>query len=564
MDKKIDLDEKTNNINTSIKLNHNSKSTITLNKRISLNAPIVNKTNNSQIKNKITTKRKVVTTTQSNLPTGNYEDELAEELDDEEDENAEENDSEDDDLENQNDTEDDDDQNNDNQEEEKQENKQEKKEQRQQQNKKDYKSELKDRAQKKAKQRAQNQAKKNAAKQAATKTATEAAAKKAATKTATKGTAKVVARVIGTILNIMAPILFWVLIIVIIILIILLIVAVIITAIGYKYEGSAIVQSYGTECSSVTVVNTDCLIGATGCTNKYDDEVDFEMYIAGIIAANDNSANNKEYFKVSAIRNRTYVQKNITPDCKVEGNSKFKEYIDVEDSNNKELIKAAVEETENMVLIKNEELADIDDTEKKFNRETALKLITDSYYSYDEVINYFYGNNVQIIENETLLIGNGDEGLVNPLKEIYCTSAFGKRTNNKNDEEYHTGLDMGGVPEGEPIFAAADGKVTAVEKNVTKSRDENGGSGNYIIIEHEEGISTLYAHMKYGSIKDSIKVGYIVKKGERIGQVGDTGRATGVHLHYEVRKNSAAVDPTDYMNLSNAKNIEMCINKDNE
>ena len=65
-------------------------------------------------------------------------------------------------------------------------------------------------------------------------------------------------------------------------------------------------------------------------------------------------------------------------------------------------------------------------------------------------------------------------------------------------------------------------------------------------------MSTLYAHIKYGSIPDGIQSGTTVSQGEQIGSVGSTGCSTGNHLHYEVRKNNNQVDPTDYMDLSKA------------
>ena len=568
MDKKIDLDEKVNNVNTDIKLKPNSKSTITLNKRISLDAPIDNKGNGSQNKIKLTQKRKIVTKTQT--PSGNEEDdEELEELDDEELDDDEE--SEDDDSDEENDSEDQNDNSDkqDDRKEEKKENKQETKDETHQQNKKDYRSELKDKAQKKAQKKVQKKAQKKVAKEAAKKGAKEAA-KKGAAKAAAHGVGSAVSSGVaaggtaaagaggGATLVGGAYVAFWVIIIAIIILIILFIIAIIITAIGYKYENTASVQLFGTECSRVTITNTDCKQDDKECTNKYDGEVDFETYIAGIIAANDSSVNNKEYFKVSAIRNRTYVQKNISPSCIVEGNSTFIKYIDIDDSSNSELIKSAIEETENLVLVKDTNLADINDTKKAFDRNKAINLITSSNYSYEKVINYFYGDDIQIFENETLLLGN--EGLVNPLKNFTCNSYFEKRTHPiTNEEEYHTGLDMGGVSEGEPIYAADNGKVTYVEKEITQVGDCDYGYGNYVIIEHEEGISTLYAHMKYGSIKDTIKVGYEVKKGEQIGQVGSTGCSSGAHLHYEVRQNTTPIDPILYMDLTDAQNKGECI-----
>ena len=207
-------------------------------------------------------------------------------------------------------------------------------------------------------------------------------------------------------------------------------------------------------------------------------------------------------------------------------------------------------------MVKNEDLIDINDTEKTFNKDTALNLIANSN-SYKKVINYFYGDDVQIFENSTLMVAV--QGLVNPLKKFSCNSTFGPRTHPiTKEEDYHTGLDMGGVPGGTPIYAATSGTVIAVEKNISRVGNCEDGYGNYIIIEHEEGLSTLYAHMKYDSIKDYIKIDYEVKRGEQIGEVGSTGCSSGDHLHYEVRKNSTPIEPTDYMDLTYVQNKENC------
>lgn len=84
-----------------------------------------------------------------------------------------------------------------------------------------------------------------------------------------------------------------------------------------------------------------------------------------------------------------------------------------------------------------------------------------------------------------------------------------------------------GAPKGTPIVAAADG-VVIVEKGAGKWY---GGYGNHIVIEHDNGTQTLYAH----NSKNLVNVGDTVKQGQTIGLVGSTGRSTGSHLHFEVR-----------------------------
>lgn len=98
----------------------------------------------------------------------------------------------------------------------------------------------------------------------------------------------------------------------------------------------------------------------------------------------------------------------------------------------------------------------------------------------------------------------------------------------------HDGLDIGGAS-GQDIWASAPGTVIFA--------GWRGGYGNAVIIQHDNGISTLYAHMS--SIGTS--VGATVGAGTRIGAVGSTGLSTGPHLHFEVRVNGTPVDPRGYL-----------------
>jgi len=95
----------------------------------------------------------------------------------------------------------------------------------------------------------------------------------------------------------------------------------------------------------------------------------------------------------------------------------------------------------------------------------------------------------------------------------------------------HAGLDFA-APQGTPIYATADGVVT--EASMSSS-----GYGNHVIINHGYGYETLYGHM----VRIKARRGQRVKRGEVIGYVGSTGKSTGPHLHYEVVKSGAKVDP---------------------
>ena len=116
------------------------------------------------------------------------------------------------------------------------------------------------------------------------------------------------------------------------------------------------------------------------------------------------------------------------------------------------------------------------------------------------------------------------------------TSSFGSRLSPITGQPgFHYGLDLA-ADEGTPITAFADGTVRETGES---------GYGLYVIVDHADGFATLYAHCS--SI--SAKVGDKVTCGEQIAKVGQTGNATGPHLHLELWHNGAALDTADYLAL---------------
>jgi len=114
-------------------------------------------------------------------------------------------------------------------------------------------------------------------------------------------------------------------------------------------------------------------------------------------------------------------------------------------------------------------------------------------------------------------------------------SGFGYRIDPVyKDFRLHAGLDFS-APTGTPIYATSDGVVQTAGFNTD-------GYGNKVVINHGYGFQTLYAHM----VRVKAKAGQSVKRGEVIGYVGSTGKSTGPHLHYEVIKRGAKVDPVYY------------------
>jgi murein DD-endopeptidase MepM/ murein hydrolase activator NlpD len=120
-----------------------------------------------------------------------------------------------------------------------------------------------------------------------------------------------------------------------------------------------------------------------------------------------------------------------------------------------------------------------------------------------------------------------------PLEFSRITSGFGGRVNPiRNTWQQHKGIDYG-APAGTRIRATGDGVVDVVGRQ--------NGYGNVVVVRHQGRYTTLYAHMS--AFGPGIKKGARVSQGETVGFVGQTGWATGPHLHYEFRVADAAVNP---------------------
>jgi murein DD-endopeptidase MepM/ murein hydrolase activator NlpD len=118
----------------------------------------------------------------------------------------------------------------------------------------------------------------------------------------------------------------------------------------------------------------------------------------------------------------------------------------------------------------------------------------------------------------------------NPLKSAYrYTSGYGRRWG-----RMHYGTDFA-APHGTPIYASADGVVVHA--------GWASGYGRLVKIKHEFGYETRFGHLS----KIRVNVGQKVSRGERIGDMGNTGRSTGTHLHYEIRINGNAINPMKYL-----------------
>lgn len=118
-----------------------------------------------------------------------------------------------------------------------------------------------------------------------------------------------------------------------------------------------------------------------------------------------------------------------------------------------------------------------------------------------------------------------------PTMGGYMSSEYGEQ----RYSSYHKGIDIA-KDLGDDVKATFDGKVITSGYN-------DGGYGNLIVIEHENNMTTYYAHLH----DIHVNIGDVIKKGEKIGTVGSTGLSTGPHLHFELRINGEPVDPTPYI-----------------
>ena len=128
--------------------------------------------------------------------------------------------------------------------------------------------------------------------------------------------------------------------------------------------------------------------------------------------------------------------------------------------------------------------------------------------------------------------------------DFLVTSAFGYRTHPVTGERhaFHAGVD-GALWTGRElvecdILAWGDGTVTRAE-------DSEGDAGSNVAIDHGGGLVTKYFHFEKGSIR--VRTGERVRRGDPLGYMGKTGRATGEHLHFQVERDGAPVDPLPYL-----------------
>jgi murein DD-endopeptidase MepM/ murein hydrolase activator NlpD len=117
-----------------------------------------------------------------------------------------------------------------------------------------------------------------------------------------------------------------------------------------------------------------------------------------------------------------------------------------------------------------------------------------------------------------------------PTHGWLSSSAGNRKDPFTGEKDFHPGLDIS-ADKGDPVYATADGTIV--------NASPAGNYGNLVVIDHGYGLETRYGHLSAFKVKQ----GQAVKRGDLIGLVGSTGRATGAHLHYEVRANGRILNP---------------------
>ena len=184
-----------------------------------------------------------------------------------------------------------------------------------------------------------------------------------------------------------------------------------------------------------------------------------------------------------------------------------------------------------------------DSPEMAARRAALQKVKTDSILSQIEQA-VFGQQNIQLtaelVASDPVLTATGK--LLWPVPHATVSQGFGPtpfafEASYAGFPHFHTGIDLS-VPLGTPVFAAADG-VVVLARPMTDTAGALVGYGNYVIVQHDAGLKTLYGHL----LAIGVKEGEPVKRGQLVGLVGSTGNSTGPHTHFEVRIENSPVDP---------------------
>ena len=130
-----------------------------------------------------------------------------------------------------------------------------------------------------------------------------------------------------------------------------------------------------------------------------------------------------------------------------------------------------------------------------------------------------------------------------PMLYFYISSEYGYRKHPKTGKKaFHHGIDLAGTWQ-ENVRATAPGTVVFAARE--------GAFGKVVRIEHDFGISTLYAHLS----RITVSVGDYVAENTVIGKMGNTGRSAGPHLHYEIQVDGKSIDPSDFFTIGRQMSV---------
>ena len=159
----------------------------------------------------------------------------------------------------------------------------------------------------------------------------------------------------------------------------------------------------------------------------------------------------------------------------------------------------------------------------------------------NELVTYLDSKQINSIKtNSNYLINQNSVEVSSNSKSAFRVPVIGKITSpfGMRWGQMHEGIDIA-ANMGAPIYAALSGKITYAGW-------EN-GYGNFIMIDHGNNLASCYGHCS----KITVALGTVIKKGDKIGEIGSTGNSTGPHLHFEIRYNGKAQNPTNYLNFTN-------------
>jgi murein DD-endopeptidase MepM/ murein hydrolase activator NlpD len=191
------------------------------------------------------------------------------------------------------------------------------------------------------------------------------------------------------------------------------------------------------------------------------------------------------------------------------------------------------------------------DLNKKISREDKFKIILEEKYDHGLLVKYGEVLRAELtLQGQTIqrvsLSSQGERVFIDPDKSfrdrlffapvdfLHISSPFSKRRFHpvRRNIQPHLGMDFA-LPEGSPVYAPRDGTIT----DAAKKR----GSGNFIVIDHQDGYSSIYNHLK--GFAQGVQIGQKVKAGEVIAFVGCTGYCTSPHLHFSIRKGKTMLNP---------------------